>query len=421
MTLPENEMIMLEEDIIILCLLIVCFSQLEEERQEKWQYQRINWEEHVEEQLYTGRFNRRYRMSLESFTKLVDLLCNDISVDSEQSRRSTGGAEPIIPEVVVACGLRYCAGGSYIDLASSYKISEPSVFRSIDTFLAAVRDCPELDFVFPSLDDAASIDKLRKGFEAKSYHGIMRGCVGAIDGMFQQTIRPSPTCAHGNVRSYFSGHYNKFGLNVQAICDPYLRFTFFGVLKPGSSSDLRAYESSGIHSIIESLPYGTYIVGDAAYMLTDRMLVPFTGSDRVDPSKDAFNFYLSQLRIRIEMAFGLLTNKWRILRTALSCKMAKNSLILEVCARLHNFVITNDIGTDDPDLFDEFESTMIPEPHLDSPLGWGYLPTTETFHSIIGSSAVREAVLGHIQSNGFRRPAENEARQKQELFDIGLM
>ena len=65
---------------------------------------------------------------------------------------------------------------------------------------------------------------------------------------------------------------------------------------------------------MEALPTGTYLIGDAAYSLIERMLVPFTGSQHINASNDAYNFYLSQLQIRIEMAFELMTNKWRILR-----------------------------------------------------------------------------------------------------------
>ncbi|KAE9161337.1 hypothetical protein PF002_g32397, partial [Phytophthora fragariae] len=37
--------------------------------------------------------------------------------------------------------------------------------------------------------------------------------------------------------------------------------------------------------------------------------------DRTD--RDNYNFHVSQLRIRIEMAFGLLVNKWRIFKQPL--------------------------------------------------------------------------------------------------------
>ena len=55
---------------------------------------------------------------------------------------------------------------------------------------------------------------------------------------------------------------------------------------------------------IQKLAPGRFLVGDAAYELTEHLLTPFTGSQRLDQGKDAFNFYLSQVRIRIEMAFG---------------------------------------------------------------------------------------------------------------------
>jgi hypothetical protein len=65
---------------------------------------------------------------------------------------------------------------------------------------------------------------------------------------------------------------------------------------------------------IENLPAGLYIVGDAAYTLTEKLLIPFTGSQQLDPKIDIFNVHLSQLRIRIEMAFGRLVRKFRILK-----------------------------------------------------------------------------------------------------------
>ena len=50
-------------------------------------------------------------------------------------------------------------------------------------------------------------------------------------------------------------------------------------------------------------------------------------------------YYLSQYRIRIEMAFGRLTTKWRILRRTLNYSNAKNAKIICACTKLHNFCI----------------------------------------------------------------------------------
>ena len=43
------------------------------ERRPRHRYDRINWEAHVNELLYTRKFQSRYHMSKESFDKLVDI------------------------------------------------------------------------------------------------------------------------------------------------------------------------------------------------------------------------------------------------------------------------------------------------------------------------------------------------------------
>ena len=42
------------------------------------------------------------------------------------------------------------------------------------------------------------------------------------------------------------------------------------------------------------------------------------------------------------MAFGRLVTKWRIIHTNLNHSLKKNALIIQVAARLHNFVIDSD-------------------------------------------------------------------------------
>ena len=66
------------------------------------------------------------------------------------------------------------------------------------------------------------------------------------------------------------------------------------------------------------------------------------GSQRESSNKDAYNYFLSQLHIRIEMTFGSLTNKWRILRTSLSFSLKKSVGILSAFSRLHNFCSLKD-------------------------------------------------------------------------------
>jgi len=266
----------MEEEMLLL------FANLKEERKIKWQHDHLNWDEHVAKLEHEEEFDQTYRMSHESFIKLLNLVRAKVTPDIIKALNSA--PEPIYPELVVAIGLRWLAGGSYADLKNVYGVSKTSVYRSRDTFVSAVTECEALRIRFLQLPK--EIEKIRRQFERKSTNGVMRGCVGAMDGLLATMDCPGLEESMGNPRAYYSGHYNDYGFNVQAICDARLRFLFFAVAKPGGSSDLTAYERISIRDIIENLPDGLYIIADAAYMLTEHVLVPFTGGDRQAPDKD---------------------------------------------------------------------------------------------------------------------------------------
>jgi hypothetical protein len=73
----------------------------------------------------------------------------------------------------------------------------------------------------------------------------------------------------------------------------------------------------GLIKWFESLPDWCFVSVDNAYPLMLKILVPHNSTELWSDSHIAFNFYLSQLKIRIEMAFGRLTTKWRRLWTTI--------------------------------------------------------------------------------------------------------
>ena len=103
------------------------------------------------------------------------------------------------------------------------------------------------------------------------------------------------------VKDYFSGHYQCHGVNVQATCDTSCCFTSLTILCPGVTGDSKAFYASNTYNLVEQLPEGFYIVAHNVYCLSSTLL---NLSVEQDKSKDAFNFFLSQLRIQIEQAFG---------------------------------------------------------------------------------------------------------------------
>ena len=67
------------------------------------------------------------------------------------------------------------------------------------------------------------------------------------------------------------------------------------------------------------------------------MMTPLKGI--VSEYYDAFNFYVSQLRITIERAFGALIHRWAILRRPLTYPLANIGPFIMCLCRLHNYCI----------------------------------------------------------------------------------
>lgn len=144
--------------------------------------------------------------------------------------------------------------------------------------------------------------------------------------------------------SFFSGHYQKFGLNVQVVSDANLRIVYAAVAGNGKTNDCRAFRKLfHLKEWLDSLPDGFFIIGNNAYELSNRLLIPFSGPDKFE-DKTMYIIFLSQLRIRVEMTFGLLTTKWCIFRKDLPHENGtqKNCQIIRVAMKLHNYVINAD-------------------------------------------------------------------------------
>jgi hypothetical protein len=112
-------------------------------------------------------------------------------------------------------------------------------------------------------------------------------------------------------------------VNVQATCDACFRFTSLSVICPGATSDSKTFYASNIYNTISQLPAGFFVVGDNAYTLSSILLMPYSGATKLNPSRDAFNFFLSQLCIRVKQAFGMLVMKWRIFKRPLEVSFGK--------------------------------------------------------------------------------------------------
>jgi len=380
-------------------------------RSDRWEHNRLNWDAHVRQLQHEGLFENEYLMTVPTHGKLVRIL-DPILQRAEYNSRCH---EPILVEHIIAIGLRGLQGGRPKDLRHVVRTCRTAAYDALNDFIDAVNMAPELAINMPETPE--QWDAICEGYKRKSTNEIMAGCVGCLDGFFQRTNKPTKQETR-NVLSYYSGHYESYGLNCQACVQSDLQFMYFEVVSPGSTNDNISYpQSASLKSAFESLPRGYFGLADAAYPLCENLLVPFTGADRLDPALDAFNYYLSQLRIRVEMAFGRLVNKFRILSGKIVGSMERVSAILTACARLHNFIIQNDGPFEAvySSVEEEMESLSI-TPNPSAPLGMSYLPVVpnEEFVPYSGISYTREAIVEHIREYDIRRPKHNIERQKQE-------
>jgi hypothetical protein len=110
-------------------------------------------------------------------------------------------------------------------------------------------------------------------------------------------------------------------------------------LCPGGTGDSKAFYSSDVYDLVESLPDGFYGVADNAYTLSCSLLIPYSGKEKQSSAKDVFNFYLSQLCICVEQAFGLLITKWCLFKKPLEVKLRRTTLLVDAAMILHNYCI----------------------------------------------------------------------------------
>jgi hypothetical protein len=269
-------------------------------------------------------------------------------------------------------------------------------------FLNAVLACDELALKLPQTSE--DYERLANEFcERSGADNIYYGVIGALDGWLCNTLQPNVEDA----RNYFSGHYQRFGLNVQALCDAHLRFIYLSVCGPGGMNDVHAIDKcTELNRFIKAMPTKYFLLGDNAYGLSEEILIPFSGSQKKVAENDAYNYYLSQLRIRIEQAFGLLTTKWRIFRSNLNADLSMASDIINAASRLHNFVIEEDGDTGEEDL------EIVPM--ANAPENLGYYPSSTQPTSVSGNSFRSVNIVQQIKERDLRRPIANIERNAME-------
>jgi hypothetical protein len=309
-------------------------------------------------------FRRAFRMTLDSFWRLYSILLPHIqtAMDRRRDYQCKGGREggnyslplipngPISPSIRLGAAICYFAGGSPYDIICVFGIAYTEVLSSLWIVVEAINNCPQFEISYPDLLEEQR--KIAAGFEAASTPGI-RHCAGAIDGILIWMLKPSLTEARRtgvDQKKYLCGCKHKFGLNCQVVADCRGRIIDISIKYGGASSDCLAFEASELHTQLENGLMKKdgdnerfVLFSDNAYLNTSYMATPFTNvaGDPNCAAEDNYNFYHSQLRIRVECAFGMLVQRWGLLWMAIPRNIGVSKVVALVVAlaKLHNFCI----------------------------------------------------------------------------------
>jgi hypothetical protein len=125
-------------------------------------------------------------------------------------------------------------------------ISKSSFYRVCWHTIFLLYDTNHLQITFPQLLDKCQEAAHR--LASISQGEAMVNCVGAIDGYLLHTEAP-PKSVIGNVKSYFSGHYQQYGVN-----DHLSWFSYIAVAGPGIMNDNQAINEVDLAKLIGNVP-----------------------------------------------------------------------------------------------------------------------------------------------------------------------
>lgn len=238
---------------------------------------------------------------------------------------------------------RYLAHGcSPQVLAWAFKMGVSTVRKIIYETCSVIWE--ELRKIYVTEPNQNEFKRIAKYF----YHKTgMPNCIGAIDGKHINIVCPR------NSGSIYYNYKHRYSVVLLAACDANYTFTFVDVGAVGSKSDGGIFSRSSFGREIlkggrniptvmslpnktESFPY--YFVADAAFPLKKNIMRPYPGR-LLCPSRSNFNKKLSKARVLIENTFGILSNRWRVLRNDIYCSPENVDKIVLATVTLHNFLM----------------------------------------------------------------------------------
>ncbi|XP_062576941.1 uncharacterized protein LOC134238850 [Saccostrea cucullata] len=283
-------------------------------------------------------FKNFLRVDQRQFFYLLELTKNDIS-KTENPMRSTISAEERL-----AVTLRYLATGeSFRSLGYSFRIAHNTLSSIIpDVCTALFNALKHVHLKVPSSE--AEWENIAREFMER---WNFPNCLGALDG--KHVVLQAPFKSG----SFYFNYKNTHSVVLMALVNANYKFIYVDVGSNGRVSDGGIFRDCTLRSAMEDnslnmpgprplpgrerdVPY--VIVGDEAFPLKEYLMKPYPQRSGLDDKQRVFNYRLSRARRIVENAFGILSNRFRVLRSPILLSPQKVEILVLCCCALHNFL-----------------------------------------------------------------------------------
>lgn len=155
-----------------------------------------------------------------------------------------------------------------------------------------------------------------------------------------------------------------------AIVDADYQFLYIDVGAQGSANDSSVFNRCSFKEQLDmntlnvpppkplpgsSEPSPYVLVADDAFALSFSLLKPYPGCHEINSPERIFNQRLSRARTRVENTFGILSARFRVLRSPIHLNESTATLVILATCYLHNFIRHHLAESEDDVLREELE------------------------------------------------------------------
>ena len=284
------------------------------------------------ERVFRSRINfhrndeKEHRERFRGNEEMVTLLLNRIG---GQLERQTNRNHALSPRQQLLLCLRYLSGNAFYHLnGDSHGVHKSPVCRIIKRVVITINKHIYDELVHLPEDS----DSVRQQFFEVA--GMPSVC-GLVDGSLIKIKAPNT-----NEHQYVDRHGNH-SINAIFVCGPRLEFFFCSARYPGSLHDSRAFRNSSLYTLIERnwRPFPSAIIlGDSAFPNKEWLIPPLHAP--ISEAERRFNASHTSSRAIIERAFGVLKQRFNVLKTPIRVKTPEYACeIIKCCAALHNLCL----------------------------------------------------------------------------------